>query len=341
MRRHRWLRARTVLLAVAGVLLATLAAVLLPQEASATPACVVGHHTAHVHGTTTCTVRVAGKQRTFLLSVPPSDQPAPLVVAFHGLFQTARAFANQTGLVPATRAAGVVLALPESDGPAFNDGRLGAAGPKDDVFTLALVDELVSAHVVDRRSVVVTGYSNGAGMAMALACAHPEAVSALVSVDGSLMDGAGAPRPTSAVHSFLIHGTADKIQPWAGRPAKGPLLPAYIPVPATVAAWVEVAGGGPAQVDRLPGSLGRGPVEISTWAPGTSGVSVVSYVVNGMGHIWPVGQSDNLDATTVVVRAATTAVSPTSPVSPASPGTTRTATRVSAMALSRAVLLHH
>lgn len=332
MRRHRWLRARTVVLAVAVVLLATLAAILLPQEASATPACVVGRHHAHVVGTTTCTVRVAGKQRTYLLSVPPSDQPAPLVVAFHGLFQTARVFANQTDLVPATRSAGVVLALPESDGPAFNDGRLGASGPQDDAFTLALVDELVAAHLVDPRRVVLTGYSNGAGMAMALACAHPEAVAALVSVDGSLMDSKGAPRPTAPVHTVLIHGNADKIQPWEGRPAKGPILPAYISVPKTIAAWVDVAGAGPATVDRLPGSLGRAPVEISTWAPGKSGVGVVSYIVSGMGHIWPVGESDNLDATTVVVHAATTAVSPV---------TTRSASRVSPMALSRAVLLHH
>jgi poly(3-hydroxybutyrate) depolymerase len=219
-RGHRWLRARTVVLAVAVVLLATLAAVLLPQEASATPACMVGHHNAHVRGTTTCTVRVAGKQRTFLLSVPPSDQPAPLVVAFHGLFQTARVFANQTGLVPATRAAGVVLAMPESDGPAFNDGRLGAAGPKDDAFALALVDELVSAHVVDRRRVVVTGYSNGAGMAMALACAHPEAVAALVSVDGSLMDGSGAPRRGSTSPAPGRPRSTGCPAAWVGRPSR-------------------------------------------------------------------------------------------------------------------------
>ncbi len=332
MRRRGLLRLRTLVLAVCVCVLAVFTAVVLPQEASAASACVVGRHNVHVRGTTTCTVRVAGKQRTFLLSVPPADQPAPLVIAFHGLFQTARVFANQTGLVPATRSAGVVLAMPESDGPAFNDGRLGAAGPKDDAFTLALVDELVAAHVVDARRVVVAGYSNGAGMAMSLACAHPESIAALVSVDGSLMAGSGAPRPTAPVRSFLIHGNADKIQPWEGRPAKGPILPAYVSVPATVAAWVDVAGAGPASVQRLPGSLGRAPVEISTWAPGKSGVSVVSYVVSGMGHIWPVGESDNLDATTVVVHAATTAVSPV---------TTRSAPRVNPMALSRAVLLHH
>ena len=330
MRRPHALRPRSVVLAVALVLLAAVAAVLLPQTASATSSCSVGRHQAHVVGTAVCTVRVAGKQRSYLLSVPHSDQPAPLVVAFHGLFQTARVFAAQTGLVAATRTAGLVLAMPESDGPAFNDGRLGATGPQDDAFTLALVDELVAARVVDPRRVVVTGFSNGAGMAMSVASAHPGAVAALVAVDGSLMAGAGSPRPTAPVRTFLVHGTADKVQPWQGRAARGPLMPAYIPVPATVAAWVDVAGAGPPVVERRPGSLGRGPVEVSTWSPGKSGVAVVSYVVTGMGHVWPVGASDNLDATSVVVRAASTAA-------PLRPG--RAAASVDAVALSRTALL--
>ncbi|MEO7235326.1 MAG: PHB depolymerase family esterase [Lapillicoccus sp.] len=332
MRRPRRTRARLGAVVALALLLTGVAAFVLPQGASATSVCGVGHRGARVAGTAECTVRVAGKQRSYLLSVPPSDQPAPLVVAFHGLFQTARVFAGQTGLVSATRNAGLVLALPESDGPAFNDGRLGATGPQDDAFTLALVDELVAAKVVDRRRVVVAGFSNGAGMAMSVACAHPQAVAALVSVDGSLMDGVGAPRPTAPVRAVLVHGTADKVQPWEGRPAKGPMLPAYIPVPATVAAWASAAGGGPAVVDRLPGSLGRGPVEVSTWSPGPSGVGVVSYVISGMGHVWPVSESDNLDATTLLVHtAASVAPLPQS----------RGAARVDPVALSRAVLLRH
>ena len=74
MRRPRRLRPRTVVLAVGIVLLATVAAILLPQAASATPSCAVGRHHAHVVGTAVCTVRVAGRQRSYLLSVPPSDQ---------------------------------------------------------------------------------------------------------------------------------------------------------------------------------------------------------------------------------------------------------------------------
>jgi poly(3-hydroxybutyrate) depolymerase len=83
-------------------------------------------------------------------------------------------------------------------------------------------------------------------------------------------------------------------------------------------------------VERRPGSLGRGPVEVSTWSPGESGVGVVSYLVTGMGHVWPVGASDNLDATGVVVRAAST-------TAPRTKG--RAAAYVDPVGVSRALLL--
>lgn len=330
MRRRRVPSVRRAMLVAFALLLALalLPVLVFPQPASASPVCAMGHPGVHASGAARCTIRVAGKERAYLLSVPPTDHPAPLVVAFHGLNQTARVFAGQTGLVPATRAAGLVLALPESDGPAFNDGRLGASGPNDDAFTLALVGALVSARVADPHRVVLTGFSNGAGMAMAVACAHPRAVAALVSVNGSLIDGPGSPRPTAPVRAVLVHGTADRVQPWNGRPAHGGMLPAYIPVPDTVAAWVGAAMSGPAVVERLPGSLGRGPVEVSTWAPGGSGAQVVSYIVPGMGHVWPVAESDNVDATTLVVRAATSL-----PLGTESPAF------IDPAALSRAVLL--
>jgi len=85
-------------------------------------------------------------------------------------------------------------------------------------------------------------------------------------------------------------------------------------------------------VERQPGSLGRGPVEVSTWSPGESGVGVVSYLVTGMGHVWPVGESDNLDATGVVVRAASTAA-------PRTKG--RAAAYLDPVGVSRALLLRH
>lgn len=328
----RWRRPfptlRIAALAAAGFLVVA-GAVVPTHAAVASPSCAVGRAGAHGPGAARCTLRVGGEERAYLLSVPPSEHAAPLVLAFHGLSQTAHVFDTQTGLVSATRAAGLVLALPESEGPAFNDGRFGSAGPKDEAFALALIDVLVRSRIADPRRIVVAGFSNGAGMAMTMAAKHPQSVASLVSVDGSLMGAPGSPRPTGPVRAFLVHGTADKVQPWNGRPARGQILPAYIPVPDTVSAWVEAAGGGTAVVDRWPGSLGRGPVEVTTWSPGRAGAQVTAYTVSGMGHVWPVAASDNVDATALVVHAASTV-----PVSAQT-----AAARVDAVAVSRVLLL--
>jgi polyhydroxybutyrate depolymerase len=266
------------------------------------------------------TVRVDGVVRRYLLSVPTQlHGPAPVVVAFHGLGQTAPAFAARTGLVPATRAAGVVLALPESLGPAFDDGRLGTGGPHDDAFCLALIRQLVDGGTADPQRVVLAGFSNGAGMAMEVAGRHPGTVSTLVAIAGDLIAGKGAPRPTGPVRTVLLHGTADRVQPWNGRPARGPLWPAYIPVTAVVDQWVRADRAGAATVRTEPGAAGRERVTVLSWQPGPTGAGVTFYQVSDLGHLWPLGPSslpgrpggtDAVDATTLVVQAAEAATSP-------------------------------
>jgi poly(3-hydroxybutyrate) depolymerase len=265
-------------------------------------------------GTVWHDIRVDGVLRRYLLSVPGSRQGrVPLVVAFHGLRQQAAPFAEATGLVPATRAAGQILVLPESDGPAFNDGRLGRSGPRDDAFTMAVVDHLVRLGLADPARVVVTGFSNGAGMAMEVAAAHPRQISALVSVCGELIDAPGAPRPTGPVRAYLLHGTDDPVQPWPGRRARGPYLPAYVSEPATVAAWVTAGHGGGQTSREVPGEPGRDAVTVQSWAAGRSGAAVTFYVVHGMGHGWATAARNTVDATALVVRAATPAAEASSP----------------------------
>ena len=261
----------------------------------------------HGTGTVWRTVRVGDGVRSYLLSRPATySTPAPLLVAFHGLHQRAECFGAATGLVPAARAAGVVLALPESSGPAFNDGRLGTTGPDDDAFALALVHQLVNARVADARRVVVVGFSNGAGMAMEVGATHPGTVAAVVSIVGSLIDAPDAARPTGSVPAYLVHGDADRVQPWQGRRSAGPLWPAYIPVPATVAEWVRVDESGPPVVEHQAGGPGRPKITVSTWSPGPSGAGVTFYAVPGMGHVWPTKAADGIDATSLVTRVTAT-----------------------------------
>jgi polyhydroxybutyrate depolymerase len=262
-------------------------------------------------GTSWRSVRVDGVLRRYLLSAPAGRRtPAPLVVAFHGLGQRAGAFAAANGLVPATRTAGQVLVLPESSGPAFNDGRLGALGPQDDAFAVAVVRQLTGSGVADPRRVVVAGFSNGAGMAMEVAATHPHLVAAVVSIDGELIDGAAAPRPAGAVQAWLVHGTADLVQPWGGRSSAGPTWPAYVSESRTAQLFAQAAGAGTPTSKLIAGGPGRRRVTVQTWAPGRAGTGVTLYAIQGMGHVWPVGARDTVDATALVVHAAATAVLP-------------------------------
>lgn len=282
-------------------------------------------------------VVVGGTPRRYVVALPDHHSgPLPLVVAFHGLGQSVALFARQSGLCAATRAAGEVLVLPVSDGPAFNDGRLGPAGPDDVALTLAVVDRLVAGHVADGHRVTVTGFSNGAGMAMAVAAAAPQRVAAVVAVDGEMIAGRGAYAPTGPVEAVLVHGTADRVQPDRGRRAgRSPLFPAYVSWQRTVAAWTAADGCGeplPETLEAPDGPGATGSAELDRYPPGGESSRVTTYRVTGMHHRWPIMgdragrpgvQLAPFDAAQVVVATAATARAVRPGSSPPPAGATR------------------
>ena len=115
---------------------------------------------------------------------------------------------------------------------------------------------------------------------------------------------------------MLVHGTADRMQPWGGRRAISRRMPAYVPVPATVDAWVAADRARPAGTSELaavPGPGAAGAAQLSWWAAGPGGAPVVAYRVLGLDHRWPVAtagavrpgtQLSPVDATALVVRTA-------------------------------------
>lgn len=277
---------------------------------------------------------VDGTGRSYLVSAPEGGPRRAMVIAFHGLAGRTRPFAELTGLCGLTRAAGQILVLPDSAGPAFNDGRLGRRGPHDDAFAMALIARYVRRGLVNPDRVTVAGFSNGAGMAMAVASRHPRQIAAVVSVDGSLLSGSGAPRPTGPVQAVLLHGSADRVQPWNGRRGHSRFAPAYVPVPTTVDSWVvadrcrgasRVLLAAPVEAGpRGAGKPGRRgpagtPVEVTRWLPGPGGASVSFYRLIGGGHRWPVGDPRQVrpgtalaavDASRIIVETAAGALRP-------------------------------
>ena len=140
------------------------------------------------------TVRVRGNERTYRLFVPPptaGDRALPVVFSFHGGKQptgkTVLPLGGVAGVLPELAQVGAIYVSPQ--GTLFPRERtLGwyAGCPSDDVeFFDAMLSEIGASHCIDPRAVLVTGFSWGADMALALACCRGERIRAVAPASGA------------------------------------------------------------------------------------------------------------------------------------------------------------
>ena len=218
---------------------------------------------------------------------------APLVVVLHGAGGTAADMRSNLGWDALADREGLVIAYPDGLDRTWNAG--ACCGPARDrrVDDVAFLDALAAALRRDDGigDVYAVGFSNGAMMSYAWACARPGALAGIGPVAGALTVGCPAPAPLTVV---AVHGNRDDRVPIAG--GRGPsdvLFPSLDASLApfrtaaacpTTATLVDVA---PARVD----------------ARACTGHAVVSDVVDGLPHTWPgagrsAGTTDGpLDAT--------------------------------------------
>lgn len=241
---------------------------------------------------------VDGVQRSYWLQLPAGRGTVPLVVALHGLKDSAAGFATWAGLPAAADAAGVALVVPQGLDRSWNDGRFGATGVDDQEFLLALIAEIDAGGRVDGGRVTIGGFSNGAEMTMVMVSEHPEVFAGAVTVAGELLAGPGQSRPSEPVPVWIVHGDADRVAPWAGRPTANPPYPALESMDDTTAAFraANRTVGGPVTLSSNPG-----PVVRSSWAAGPGGAPVTQFRITGGGHVWP-RAADGLDATALLFQ---------------------------------------
>src|SRR5262245_1071881 len=134
-----------------------------------------------------------GLDRSYVLHLPRSPGPLPLVMMIHGAGGSAEFAADETGWSSLADREGFAVVYPEGvpvrppKAPKFltnpqewNDG--SGRGRQDDVgFLLEILDDLDG---IDTRRVYVAGFSNGAGIAFRLAAEHAGRVAALAPVAG-------------------------------------------------------------------------------------------------------------------------------------------------------------
>ena len=120
-------------------------------------------------------IDVAGRQRTYLLHLPPGFEPgtgATLVLAFHGQGGTGDGQQGMTHMSATADAHGFVVVYPDGLDRTWHYGR---SEIDDLAFVDALIDHLQATLGVDPARVYVTGMSNGGFFATYLACARPDA----------------------------------------------------------------------------------------------------------------------------------------------------------------------
>jgi polyhydroxybutyrate depolymerase len=248
---------------------------------------------------------VDGRDRTFLVHVPPQyqhDQRTAVVLVLHAARTNAGITVAFTGMSKKSDEAGFIAVYPNGTGTEpflyWNAGqrtaRIVQENPDDVKFIGRMLDDLGTVLNVDPRRVYACGMSNGGMMCYRLAAELSERIAAISAVGGTMaMAEAHSSRPVPVLH---FHGTADTFVKYNGQNT-GALQPLKS-VNDTVEYWRRLNGCPASKTTApLPDSdpTDGATVRRTSFEPGKNGAEVILYTVDNGGHTWP-GQKPLLPA---------------------------------------------
>jgi polyhydroxybutyrate depolymerase len=242
----------------------------------AAPAC-----SGRATGEFTLNVRHDGLVRTATVHVPAAGAGRPLavVLAFHGAGGNGEEMADYSELTPLADHDHFIAVYPTAGSSRHFwtlNGR-DATKPDDVGFIAALLKLLPRRVCMDAQRVYATGVSNGGGFAARVGCVLSSRIAAIAPVAGgySSLDPCHPDRPVSVLE---IHGTADKVVPYNGKP------PDYGgSVPRFLAGWADRDD---CPAPAAPVFVARG-TERFDWGQCAGGTSVLHFRLSGVGHTWP------------------------------------------------------
>jgi predicted esterase len=120
------------------------------------------------------------------------DRPRPLIIALHGFGDTSANYPRLWG--PVAEDFGAIVVVPDGPRPIGNGRGWGNVDEADAVVRAAL-DYAREELEVDWDRVVLTGFSQGGFMAMALGTRHPDLFVGVIPMAGGYIPGIDAPGP--------------------------------------------------------------------------------------------------------------------------------------------------
>jgi polyhydroxybutyrate depolymerase len=240
--------------------------------------------------------------REFYVVLPPhfdSTHAAPLAFFFHGGGGNALGALKNYRFADVAGAGGAVVVYPEGLSHHWNDDRNFFPGPSDYAFILKMLERLSLRMRLDHRRIFAVGHSNGGMMSNSAACHLPGIFAAIGSMGGPLpRNGLVNCRTTRPVSVIEIQGVADPVVPYAGGTitgSRGDVLGAD----STVAIWAAIDGcaAAPTRTPLAPVDQSD-PTRVTKieFRSCSHGRSVVLYAIEGGGHPWPGGESDQLES---------------------------------------------
>jgi polyhydroxybutyrate depolymerase len=213
---------------------------------------------AQAQSTITGSINVDGRNRTYRLRIPPaasSGEQLPLMIVLHGFTQTAAQIEDAYAMNPVADTAGFYVVYPNGTNTfLFLQGwnaSLGGGGVDDVAFIDALITELGNTSNVDTSRVYATGFSNGGGMSVVLACALSGRIKGIAPIAAAI-DPANGPlcRPALFRPLLQVHGTADAVVAYGG--SSGGFGPPVAPAEAFFRAWIKTDACGAPVISALP-----------------------------------------------------------------------------------------
>lgn len=233
--------------------------------------------------------------RFYLFDRPAGQGPVPLIVALHGGGGNPAQFARSSGLAQAAVRAGFAIALPAGSARrqermlAWNAGSCCGWAAQAGVDDLGFLDRVVAdagQRFGATGPLFLTGMSNGAMMAQSWAARRAAQVAGVATVSGT-MDAAhlGVGAPVAFLH---IHGTADRMVPFAGGPGDSSLTRTdFAPVAAVLAGFRRPFGAMTEVTTET--SAGGYRFRRTVWSK-RGRARVVLIAVEGGAHEWPGGR---------------------------------------------------
>jgi len=161
-------------------------------------------------------ITIPGETRSYVLRVPETydnTHPYRLVLAYHWRGGTARAVAEGIGATESPfyglwneSESSTIFVAPVGLGSGNNTGWPNTGG-EDVVFTDAILEQVEAGLCIDTTRVFAVGFSYGAGMSYALACARPDVFRGVALFSGGEISGCeGGDKPVAFYGS---HGISD------------------------------------------------------------------------------------------------------------------------------------